>query len=521
VTSVPGLALIISGFVRDHRAYAIAIGCNLVSREELVAGRPRVEGADDPQLAASLRGAGGKALTQVYESYGARLYDYCHTYLRDQTDAAVAVHDSLIAAQQHIAKLREPQQLRGWLYAIARRECLRRLDDRQVRAEGREAPLADDDSVLDADERARRAEIRELLFSALATLTDRQREVTALIARHDLDTWQLGRVLGVSADQAVQLAEQASDALELAFTAALIARAGWGDCPSVNALVGGWPPTQDAYKRLARHIVACPMCGEQHLRKTPATRLLPLLPAVRLPAGLWEEIYATTSSPERRGRRSAVARRAEPFDASGWPAHEVHGGQRAPRVRLLRWPVVGVVACGLLAVGAAIAAMQVTSNSGNRALAAPGKADHLSAPPTSRGSAGTRQPTASRPSTTPTPTPHTASPTPTPTTPPLQPTPRPPTPRPPTPKGAGTLVAVGCHMQSGTRTCTITVFAHGGPVNWSVTGSSDSLRASDGGELADGQSVEVTVRRKGPCFGQGSGSVSFAPGGVASVTWTC
>ena len=76
-------------------------------------------------------------------------------------------------------------------------------------------------------------------------------------------------------------------------------------------------------------------------------------------------------------------------------------------------------------------------------------------------------------------------------------------------------------MRSGTKSCTITVTANGGPVKWSVTGTSGPLNASGGGDLSAGQSTEVTVSRQGWCLGQGNGSVSFSPSGVASVTWDC
>jgi RNA polymerase sigma factor (sigma-70 family) len=492
--------------------------------ELVVAGWPGIEGIDDRQLAATLHGAGGKALTNIYGSYGPRLYDYCHTFLRDQVDAADAVHDSLIGAQQHIAKLQEPEHLRGWLYAIARKECLRRLDDRQESTERHDAPLADDNIGLDPGERARREEIRELVFGALGTLAGRQREAITLTTRHGLDTWQLARVLGVSVDQATELVGQASGDLEIAFTAALIARTGWQDCPSVNALIDAWPPTPDMYERLIRHIDACPTCGRRHQRKVPAQRLIQLLPAAQMPTELWKEIYTTTSAPERRSRRMALARRAEPFDASGWPAHEAQkaGAQRAPRGRFRMWPGIAAATCGLLAIGTAVMVLQGASipNTGDQALAAPRKVSPHPSSDQNPGGVGSPSPTTSRPSTTPsptptpTPTPTTASPTPTRTTPPPQPTAT----KPPNP---GTLSVSGCHMQSNPKSCPITVTANGGPVKWSVTGSSGSLSASGGGELSAGQSAKVTVSRQGWCFGQGSGSVSFSPSGVATVSWDC
>ncbi|WP_165950356.1 hypothetical protein [Actinomadura sp. GC306] len=76
--------------------------------------------------------------------------------------------------------------------------------------------------------------------------------------------------------------------------------------------------------------------------------------------------------------------------------------------------------------------------------------------------------------------------------------------------------------------CTIRLKATGGPVKWSVADvrSEDArIGAEGGGKLAKGRSVsvEVTVRPRVLCFvdGSGSGTVSFAPGGTATVTYTC
>jgi hypothetical protein len=72
------------------------------------------------------------------------------------------------------------------------------------------------------------------------------------------------------------------------------------------------------------------------------------------------------------------------------------------------------------------------------------------------------------------------------------------------------------------RSCTVTVTASGGSVNWSVTGTSGGVSASGGGFLAAGQSAGVTATRGGDwCWSHGSGSVSFSSGASASVDWYC
>jgi hypothetical protein len=74
----------------------------------------------------------------------------------------------------------------------------------------------------------------------------------------------------------------------------------------------------------------------------------------------------------------------------------------------------------------------------------------------------------------------------------------------------------------GSRSCTVTVVAQGGPVNWSVSGVKGKISAAGGGSLAAGQSAGVTVTRGGGwCWGNGSGSVSFSSGASAPVNWHC
>ncbi|MFC9973198.1 hypothetical protein ACFVH6_20135 [Spirillospora sp. NPDC127200] len=78
------------------------------------------------------------------------------------------------------------------------------------------------------------------------------------------------------------------------------------------------------------------------------------------------------------------------------------------------------------------------------------------------------------------------------------------------------------------RTCRLRLVARGGPVRWSVA-SVDSeigrVTAGGGGTLGAGRSttVTVTVWPTLRCYvrGAGSGTVGFAPGGAARVSYTC
>jgi DNA-directed RNA polymerase specialized sigma24 family protein len=60
-----------------------------------------------------------------------RLHDLCVAMLRDRDAAADCVQDTCTTAATRLAQLRERDELRPWLYAIARHEALARLRARR------------------------------------------------------------------------------------------------------------------------------------------------------------------------------------------------------------------------------------------------------------------------------------------------------------------------------------------------------------------------------------------------------
>ncbi|MDL4820155.1 hypothetical protein [Actinomadura opuntiae] len=101
------------------------------------------------------------------------------------------------------------------------------------------------------------------------------------------------------------------------------------------------------------------------------------------------------------------------------------------------------------------------------------------------------------------------------------------------PAGPGRLVVGdgGCHgigVAGLPRSCPVRLTAVGGTVHWAVTSvrsRGGRVSASGGGTLSAGRSttVNVVVRPSVLCYvgGGGGGSVSFSPGGTATVSYTC
>lgn len=298
-----------------------------------MAGWPSLGRVEDRRLAQSLRDGDATALAEIYDFYAPRLFDYCHALLRDQDMAADALHDSLIATQEHIGKLREPERFRSWVYAIVRNECLRQLADPERPEQRHGAPEQNEDAFLDAEERQRLEETRQLVHSALAGMAARHREAIDLSARHDLSAEELGGVLGISSQQATELVAQARDDLDSSLAAAIIARTGRGDCPSVAALVdeNEWPLPSDVARKLIRHIESCPVCRDRRKRKVSTNRLMQVLPVAAIPSDLRMAVLSLADAPDQHENRTRIAQRAEPFDVWGWPTSLERRAQPAPQ----------------------------------------------------------------------------------------------------------------------------------------------------------------------------------------------
>jgi RNA polymerase sigma factor (sigma-70 family) len=482
-----------------------------VLQEDNVVGWPSIERADNQRLAQSLRTGDGTALAQIYDVYAARLFDYCHVLLRDQEAAALALHDSLITVQERISSLPDARLFRGWLYAVTRAECLRRRAHTELPAERQRAPEA---AGLEADEAT-----RQLVHTALLVLNGQQREALDLSLRHELDPHELAEVLCTTPQDASVRVAQARHDLDDAFAAVVVAATGREDCPSVSALAG--PPDRpldaETSGKLARHITNCPICGTRGNRKVATARLLNAMPIAAIPAALRERVLMTAADPQFADLRSTIALRAEP------PAEpDAESDEHAPRL----WPALAAVAFGVLVIGGIFLVLpgSGSSKAGDNQAMAPSPSDSSSdgaSPPDSG------QPTPSTSATSPSPTPSKSSKTPTPAPNPAHSTHRPPhshqppPQQPPQPPAAGTLSVSGCRMH-GTYTCSVTVRAQGGPVNWSVAGTSGSISAGGSGSLpAGGQTYVKVTRHDNVCLSGGSGSVSFSSGATADVSWSC
>jgi RNA polymerase sigma factor (sigma-70 family) len=495
-------------------------------------------------------------LAEAYDRYADSLYAYCWFILGDPVDAEDAVEDTFLIAASRLYKLRNPEYLRPWLYAVARNECLHQLRARQEASALDEAADVTDATV-DITEDAGRAEFRTLVQSAVGGLNPSEREVIELQLGQSLELAEVALVLGVSRNRVRSLLSRACDQLQACLGVLLTGRAGRGDCDQLNAMLSGWDGrlTVRLRKRVHRHIEQCATCANRRsaeLRRAAlpgmtsaaalaammaqSTRLAGGAPAALRDDVLWmaagQDEDALAHQADLRSRVRAFGRRGFPkplpLPKSGW--------YRSPQGR-------AAVAAGVAAaVVAAVVTLALTSNGLPAPVADPHSASITSAQPTTPAaaapavaqrtptphtSASTKaakapvlaatRPAATSPSATPSPR-HLRTPAPPSSTSRPAPSPPPPSATPTatqTPATPGTLVLSTdrLNLSRFQPSGTITLTAENGPVTWSISQTYGPALAFSPAEgfLAEGQNVQVTVTAESPT--RFSAVLMVSPGG--------
>ena len=113
------------------------------------------------------------------------------------------MQDTFVIAASKLGRLRDPERLRAWLFAVARNECLHRLKSRRAATVLADLPERPDESV-DVGAEAERAESRALIRAAVGGLNDGERDVINQVW-HGLEIPEVAMALGVSRNHAHSL----------------------------------------------------------------------------------------------------------------------------------------------------------------------------------------------------------------------------------------------------------------------------------------------------------------------------
>jgi RNA polymerase sigma factor (sigma-70 family) len=236
----------------------------------------------DAQLVAGVLAGDRAAFAAIYDRYADRLHDFCHAVLRDRDEAADAVQDTFVLVAQRLAQLNDPERLRPWLYAVARSVALRKVRERRRVVLDEAEDMADTDPG--PERAAEQVALRELVWSAAAGLSERDRALLDLHVRQGLDGADLGQAMGVSPNNAYVMLSRLRDQVERSLGALLIARQGRDDCTELDALLSGWDGryTPLMRKRVARHVDSCEVCSDRKRIMVSPFALLAAVPLALL-----------------------------------------------------------------------------------------------------------------------------------------------------------------------------------------------------------------------------------------------
>ena len=316
----------------------------------------------------------------AYDAYAEGLYTYCLSVLRDHEAAAESLRSTFVLADRHIGRLPDLDLLKPWLYALARYECLVRLDAHVRVGAGPARP--EDVTVVWAHERSLpplaaaeptdlfpgtgagriqdppTGDLDVLAWPEAVGLAAEQRESLELSVRHGLDPRGLAAVLGCDEQHARSLLLGAGREVDRTRAAVSGAESSHG-CPEGRELATT-RLTPALRERLIAHVEICRRCGP-HARRaamclaptTGAAAVPVALPTVAPPLALRIEVLGEVGKGRSAQRPPEIARRAAEFDREGFPvftAYVVERGSRRRATLIAAVVVAAVVAAPALAL---------------------------------------------------------------------------------------------------------------------------------------------------------------------------
>jgi RNA polymerase sigma-70 factor (ECF subfamily) len=140
----------------------------------------------DEELLARLRTGDERALAELIDTYGSKIYQLAFRYLRNKEDAEEITQDVLFKVYRKVDAFRGDAQLSSWIYRITFNAAMSRLRTaryQRAQADDRRAAAAEEDGstlpsrtpdVADwsdmADERVLRTQLRQRVFRAILAL---------------------------------------------------------------------------------------------------------------------------------------------------------------------------------------------------------------------------------------------------------------------------------------------------------------------------------------------------------------
>jgi len=145
-----------------------------------------------------------EAFRAIYESYGARIYNFLCRLLGSRHEAEDATQQTFLIALSRLGTLREPEMLESWIYRVARNEVYQKYRRKQVDSLDEDssrpfAETAEDRHLGSQPEKALlNEELGEALQFALSALPLKLREVFILAVVEEMSYQDISEIVGRS-----------------------------------------------------------------------------------------------------------------------------------------------------------------------------------------------------------------------------------------------------------------------------------------------------------------------------------
>jgi RNA polymerase sigma factor (sigma-70 family) len=274
----------------------------------------------DEELVALARAGDEQAFAELYRRYFQGLYDFALRMVRDREAAADVVQATFVKAWATLRGQKGVENVKAWLYAVARNLSIDELRRRQrlasPRSEEHEDPiytLVDERRISDPSIAAHDRELVGLVWESAAALSPQEYSLLDMHLRQGLDADELAAALGVAKGAIYTRLTRLRDSLDEAVTSAVLMRRGRRECDELDALVGRMGArkvTRDVRQAINKHVEDCDVCRETKRRLITPAELFAGLTLVPVPDGLADTIW------ERIGSQLGF---------SGAGAHAAHG----------------------------------------------------------------------------------------------------------------------------------------------------------------------------------------------------
>src|ERR1700704_1743222 len=237
----------------------------------------------DGELVMLARAGDREAFGEIYDRYAYRLYDLCSSVARDPGIAFDAMVDTFVLAALELYRLRKPDRLESWFFAMAREQLL-----------VRKIPIGvDEHAEFDGEsgEGATRS-AGAIVWEAVSWLPPRDRILLDLHVRQSLDNTGLAAAIGVSLPHVAALVRDLDERVERLMSALLVARLSRPGCPALQGLIAGEDDAHpDSWLRhVALHVDVCRTCLLWREHQPSAIQLIKDVPAEPAPPEVREEI---------------------------------------------------------------------------------------------------------------------------------------------------------------------------------------------------------------------------------------